>query len=146
MEFNIIKNDDDASLCFLCLDKVDYYIKYNCDCHNYLHINCIDNQIFSNCFICKKKINCIITTQLNLDDNNLLIIFNNFELLYYIHNISNMYTHIDIIFKFLRNNKYLIIYFLLLFIIILSIIILNIIYNLLQFLQFFFIKIYNIAN
>lgn len=56
MECEIIK-DFSGDCCFVCLEKVHYYYKFNCNCHNYLHSECIDKKILSNCLICKKKIN-----------------------------------------------------------------------------------------
>ena len=49
----IIKNDNNN--CFICLNDVDYYIKFDCECHNYLHTNCVKNDFLNKCFICHKK-------------------------------------------------------------------------------------------
>lgn len=43
------------SNCYYCLEDINYYIKFNCECHNYLHTECIKSNI-SNCLICKKNI------------------------------------------------------------------------------------------
>jgi hypothetical protein len=53
LNYNIIKKND--NLCFICLDKIDYYIKFNCECHNYLHKSCVENIFITKCFICHKK-------------------------------------------------------------------------------------------
>lgn len=55
MQYEIIKKDN--SRCYFCLEDIDYYIKFNCNCHNYLHTRCLENEFFTNCLICKKKIN-----------------------------------------------------------------------------------------
>ena len=54
---NIDKKDNNDNLCYICLGNIDYYIKFNCQCHNYLHINCIDGIQLIKCVICHKKNN-----------------------------------------------------------------------------------------
>lgn len=68
---NMEKNDN---LCFICLDKIDYYIKLNCECHNYLHHECIKNMLIKKCYICHKenvnKIKLIHNNEIKLIHNN----------------------------------------------------------------------------
>lgn len=49
----IIKNNNN---CFICLKDIDYHIKFDCKCHNYLHTDCVNNYSLTECFICHKKI------------------------------------------------------------------------------------------
>lgn len=62
MEFKIIKkknnfNNTNIDNCFICMNKINYYIKFDCECHNYLHVDCLrNNNSIMNCLICKKKI------------------------------------------------------------------------------------------
>lgn len=69
MQYKIIKKD--INKCYFCLEDINYYIKFNCKCHNYLHTKCFENNIFTNCFICKKRI-----IQKNFINSNGLIITN----------------------------------------------------------------------
>ena len=54
ISYHIIKKNDNT--CFICLDNMDYYMKFNCECHNYLHQNCIKNFNIKKCFICHKEV------------------------------------------------------------------------------------------
>ena len=113
MQYKKIKKD--INKCYLCLEDIDYYIKFNCECHNYLHTECIKNKFITDCFICKKKIlfldnvyskELIITNYLtnkinticHLDKLPYLILKNNncFELILYIF-LSIFFTIIIII-------------------------------------------------
>jgi len=69
MQYEIIKKD--INKCYFCLEDIDYYIKFDCKCHNYLHIDCLTNHIFTNCLICKKRI-----IQKKFINSNKLIITN----------------------------------------------------------------------
>lgn len=55
MQYQIIKKAN--SKCYYCLEDINYCVKFNCGCYNYLHIGCINDNIFTKCFICKKSIN-----------------------------------------------------------------------------------------
>jgi hypothetical protein len=83
IKYNIIKKNN--NICFICLDKIDYYIKLNCECHNYLHQNCIKNIFIKKCFICHK--------QTNIEN----VLSNNYELIFIdINFVSNIIEKIKI--------------------------------------------------
>jgi hypothetical protein len=42
--------------CYLCLEQIEYYYKFNCNCHKFFHIKCIENNVIQKCLICNKKI------------------------------------------------------------------------------------------
>lgn len=93
IEYKLIKlsnNLNNYDNCFICMNKINYYIKFDCECHNYLHINCMkDNYFFTNCLICKKK----ITKKCFFDFNNFEItnyILNYFDIKYYFEKILNL--------------------------------------------------------
>lgn len=59
--YNMIKLDDNClnlyeKNCYLCLEKINYYYKFDCGCHNYFHNECIKDKLIDRCLICKKKI------------------------------------------------------------------------------------------
>ena len=77
----IIKNT--RNNCFICLNDVDYFIKFDCECHNYLHINCADSNFLNKCFICHKKTKKVYLLKKNYD-----IFIQDYELLNYIMEIK----------------------------------------------------------
>ena len=60
-----VHNDDKSNriddvidkYCYLCLEEINFYYKFDCGCHNYFHTKCVENKIIEKCLICKKKIN-----------------------------------------------------------------------------------------
>lgn len=94
----IISNSN--NYCFICLNDVDYYIKFDCECYNYLHTNCVNNNFLNKCFICHKK-----TTNVNLLTKKYKIFIEDFELLNYIIEIkiNNMPLNQKLII-FLKSN------------------------------------------
>lgn len=91
MLYEIIKKD--KSICYFCLEDIDYYIKFNCDCHNYLHCKCLENEFFTNCLICKKFISNKKICEKNFVHLNNLIITNfvidKLNLQYYLEKLKN---------------------------------------------------------
>jgi hypothetical protein len=91
MLYEIIKKD--KSICYFCLEDIDYYIKFNCNCHNYLHTKCLENVFFTNSFICKKKIsNEKISDKNFIYFNNLMItnfVIEKLNIKYYLEKIQN---------------------------------------------------------
>jgi len=77
----IIKNSNNN--CFICLNDVDYYMKFDCECHNYLHTICVNNNFLNKCFICHKK-----TSKVDFSIKNCEICIQDFELLNYIVEIK----------------------------------------------------------
>ena len=52
---NIIKNNIETNnICYICLEPINYYYKFNCRCHIYIHNNCISDPIVEKCILCKK--------------------------------------------------------------------------------------------
>ena len=50
---SIINNIEyEDKYCYICLEKINYYIKYECGCYNYIHNNCNIN--INNCLLLKK--------------------------------------------------------------------------------------------
>lgn len=73
----IIKNNNnDNNECFICFNNVDYYIMFDCECHNYLHINCVNNKKLTKCCLCRKKI-----TKIDLSNDEYKIFIIDYELL-----------------------------------------------------------------
>jgi hypothetical protein len=46
--------------CLICLEKINYYYNFDCNCKNYIHTKCINHIIntkyLDKCFFCKKNI------------------------------------------------------------------------------------------
>lgn len=59
-DHKIYLTDSKDTQCYLCLEAIDYYYKFNCGCYNFYHTECIGHNNFSKCLICKKKIAHVI--------------------------------------------------------------------------------------
>ncbi len=92
---SIIKNK--SNNCLICLNNTDYYIKFDCECFNYLHVNCIDCNILTKCYICHKK----ISYKKNFSEKNYQIDIN---LLKYIINKMRFQEQINKLFEYLKKN------------------------------------------
>lgn len=99
-KYKLIKlsnNYDDGDNCFLCMNKINYYIKFDCECHNYLHLDCVkNNELLTNCFICKKK----IQKKYFLNSDN----FNNLKITNGVLNYFNTRYYLDKLTYLLLNN------------------------------------------
>ena len=96
IEHSIIKNNSNNE-CFICLNNSDYYIKFDCECFNYLHIECINYNILTKCYICHKK----ISYKKNFAEKNYCI---NINLLKYILSIIYFQEQVNKLFEFLKKN------------------------------------------
>lgn len=68
--------------CYICLNEINYYHKFNCNCFQYIHDDCFFN--LNKCIICKNDNTLIYyDIQLLLFINNFNLIFNN-KFSYYI--------------------------------------------------------------
>jgi len=68
---NILEKNDNT-LCYLCLDTINYYYINKCKCHNYIHYDCIISNNINYCIICKKN-NIVNNTDYNDILNNELL-------------------------------------------------------------------------
>jgi hypothetical protein len=133
-KFNFIKENN--NICFICLDKIDYYIKFECNCHNYLHENCVNNIEIKKCLVCHKIINFE-----NGIDNNLLISFIDIDFITLV--IEKIYLNniVNYIFSFFHNDKiyglilYLFVSMLITFLIILPIVIISVIFTIINYIK-----------
>ena len=64
---SLIQKSESEHNCYLCLEKINYFHKFDCSCHNYVHTHCIKNNLINDCLICKKKIHNL--TSLKYIDN-----------------------------------------------------------------------------
>jgi len=131
----IIFNNNDN--CFICLNDVDYFIKFDCGCHNFIHTNCIDKNFLTKCLICHKKF-----TKIDLLTKNNNIFIPDFELVNHIIETKiNIVSLNQKIFLFLKSNPnfigiffYFIISICFTFGIILPLIILSVFVNIIKYL------------
>jgi hypothetical protein len=124
--------------CYLCLEQINYYYKFDCGCHNYFHTDCVKDNFFEKCLICKKKINLV---------NNILNINNEIFDLYYTNLfLPKIKKILDIFFIFVKLypniftfGLYILINIILIFVFVVPFIIFNIIYNISKkyYLEFF---------
>ena len=127
-----VKNSYD---CYICLEPVNYYWKFECECYNFFHIDCFTNYQINYCLICKNKLSNLNLNHINNSSNiynkilNLTLtetilstirIHKLFE--YYIHNLKNNISNLE---------SYFIISIITFFLIFLPIIMLNITLNIL---------------
>ena len=57
---NIIKNNTITyNICYICLEPINYYYKFSCRCHIYIHNKCISDSIYAKCILCKNPNNNI---------------------------------------------------------------------------------------
>jgi len=98
IEYNIQNKND--SICFICLDKIDYYIKLNCECHNYLHQDCIKNVFIKKCYICNKE----TKLKKSISTNNYEISFIDVDFITNMIDIIKIKCILDITYAFLVKN------------------------------------------
>jgi hypothetical protein len=55
-DHKVYLTDSKDTKCYLCLETIDYYYKFNCGCYNFYHTECVRHNNFEKCLICKKKI------------------------------------------------------------------------------------------
>ena len=96
---NIKYDNINNNLCFICLDNIDHYIKFDCGCYNYLHTNCISDITLTKCFICHKKINYI-----NLPLNNHPILYSDVDFINNVIKKINMEYILNYMIIFTKNN------------------------------------------
>ena len=83
--------------CYICLNKINYYYKFDCECFQYIHDECFEN--INKCIICKKE------NFINIDINliNYYIIIDNFTKNYYIIKIIQTIFYFNLIINFFLN-------------------------------------------
>lgn len=54
-DYKIYLTNSTNTQCYICLEPVNYYYKFNCDCHNFFHKECIEHNNVDKCLICNKK-------------------------------------------------------------------------------------------
>jgi len=139
----IFLDNSNNSQCYLCWEPIDYYLKFDCSCHNYLHYECVGNMQIKKCVVCKKKINLfqITNPNPNSNTNNLLFnkIFYEITLLDIILRKIKIKIILDIIFDILKTHCnlftlgiFILINFTFIFGLVIPIYILNIFVNLIK--------------
>ena len=140
-KFNFIKENN--NICFLCLNKIDYYIKFGCNCHNYLHKNCFENAEIKKCLVCHKKINFE-----KYVENNFLISFINIDFITLVIKKIYLQNIVNYIFPFFHNYKiyglilYLFVSMFITFLIIFPIVIISVIFTIIKYIK----NKYNLSN
>lgn len=136
----MIFSDNSNSNCYICMESIDYYLKFECGCYNFLHTECFTDCKLKNCLICKNKLENLKMISESNNCNNLDIDINilnkilNLSLTEYVLTkigVKNIFTYYILN---LKNNVFnLSTYFLItifsFFLIFLPIIILNVILN-----------------
>ena len=119
--------------CYLCLEQIEYYYKFNCNCHNFFHSKCIENNIIQKCLICNKNIsqNVFIPHDIFIPSDSEI-----FDLSHSIFFIDKIIKIIKIFFIFFNLHSniltftfFLVVNIVLTFMIIIPIVLLNISYN-----------------
>ena len=68
----ICSNLSEKNNCYICLNDIDYYYCFDCNCHNFVHESCIKDVGLTYCVFCKKifthKINDYIYPQTHNDN------------------------------------------------------------------------------
>ena len=125
------------------MEQINYYYKFDCGCHNYFHTDCVKDNLFEKCLICKKKNNLV---------NNINTINNEIFDLYYTNLfLPKIKKILDVLFIFVKLNPniftfglYILINIILIFVFVVPFIIFNIICNiskkyLFEFFNFYFL-------
>lgn len=94
INYNIIEKND--NICFICLDDLNYYIKFDCKCHNNIHKECILYKNLTKCYICHKKLVINMNNNIEFNDTDNIVNY----LLYKLKIEYIMHKLID----FLNNN------------------------------------------
>ena len=115
--------------CYLCLEQIEYYYKFDCNCHNFFHIKCIENNIIQKCLICNKNI--FIPHDIFIQGDS--YIFDLSQSIFFIDKIIKIIEMFFIIFNLHLNiltfSIFLIVNIVLTLTIIIPIVLLNIFYN-----------------
>lgn len=48
---------NECAQCYICLEPIEYYIKFDCECYNFCHVQCITESKPTKCSICRGNIN-----------------------------------------------------------------------------------------
>lgn len=99
----IIQLNNFDNFCYICLEKVNRYYIFDCDCHIYAHSKCINLSIMNKCILCKNKLNHISNNNLISNSENIL----NFDFAIGIIELIKLKEFSDYIFWIIQNNNYL---------------------------------------
>ena len=98
------------------MDPINYYLKFDCECKNYSHINCIDFNKYKKCLICKKHIKLdIISTQTQTQTQTQAHavhydVFNNIKWLKLFISISKVDKNFELLLDFLIKKKFILLF------------------------------------
>lgn len=95
------------------MEQINYYLKFDCECKNYSHINCIDFNKYKKCLICKKdiKFNIFSNTETSIPTHTIYYeIFNNIMWLKLFMSFTKIDKCFDLLINLLREKKFMLLF------------------------------------
>lgn len=129
--------------CYICLEQLNYYYKFNCSCHIYIHSECIEKIDYKKCIICQNlvshslKINLVSSEEYLSEPSNLLEIMN-IDRIHSIIKIIKLNSIVEKLFQFPIENIWSLVLnvffsFLIMNFLLIPIVVLNILFNLIKY-------------
>lgn len=104
------KYKESINNCYICLEQIDYFYCFDCQCYNFIHMECIKKTKIDKCVICKRKI--LLPNKLVIDDSspNYNLNFNHpvlfdFAVLNGVLNFLQLHNLLDLHLSFLQKNN-----------------------------------------